>query len=466
MIKLIVFDLDGVLVDSRELHYEALNRALYEVDPKYVINRDEHLSTYDGLPTTAKLNMLNRFKGLPKDKFDQIWSQKQKFTSDIINNEYVYDERLRTVLQTLKQLGYTIYVASNSIYNTIKMMLLRKGLLEYIDFFISNEDVINCKPSGEIYLRCLIRANVTGKETIVVEDSHIGRKSAINAGCHLLPVENPDHVSLDKILKFINDINKMEKLGSSKQNQPWLGKINVVIPMAGAGSRFAQVGYTFPKPLIDVNGKPMIQVVVDNLNLSKDNAHFVYIVQKSHFTQYNLHYFLNLITPNCTIIPIEHVTEGAACSVLLAKEHINNDEHLLIVNSDQFLEWDSNGFMYAMDNPEIDAGISTFDNTHPKWSYAKLDDTTGYVCEVAEKKPISQHATTGIYYWKHGSDFVKYAEQMISKNIRVNNEFYVCPVFNEAILDNKKIKIMDCKKMWGLGTPEDLTYFLNNYKSQ
>ena len=121
--------------------------------------------------------------------------------------------------------------------------------------------------------------------------------------------------------------------------------------------------------------------------------------------------------------------------------------------------------MYSMIADEIDGGILTFKSTHPKWSYAKLNKD-GFVTEVAEKIPISEHATVGIYYWKHGADYVKYAEQMIEKNIRVNNEFYVCPVYNEAIQDNKKIKIshIDFENMWGLGTPEELKYFIDNYK--
>ena len=134
-----------------------------------------------------------------------------------------------------------------------------------------------------------------------------------------------------------------------------------------------------------------------------------------------------------------------------------------MANSDQFVEWDSNQFMYSMIGDTIDAGMTTFKSTHPKWSYARLDDK-GFVCEVAEKNPISDIATVGIYYWSKGSDYVKYAEQMIDKDIRVNNEFYVCPVFNQAIQDNKKIKTFDIEKMWGLGTPEDLQHYLNNYR--
>jgi dTDP-glucose pyrophosphorylase len=237
------------------------------------------------------------------------------------------------------------------------------------------------------------------------------------------------------------------------------GKLNVLIPMAGAGSRFQQAGYTFPKPLIDVEGKPMIQVVVENLNI---DATFIYVVQKSHRAEYNLDTLLNLITPNCKIVEVDGLTEGAACTTLLAKEYINNDDGLLMANSDQFLEWDSNEFMYKMIEQKVDGGILTFHATHPKWSFAKIDEY-GYVTEVQEKNPISDIATVGVYYWAKGSDYVKYAEQMISKNIRTNNEFYVCPVYNEGILDDKKFKTFNIEKMWGLGTPEDLKYYLENY---
>ena len=238
------------------------------------------------------------------------------------------------------------------------------------------------------------------------------------------------------------------------------GKLNVLIPMAGAGSRFQAAGYTFPKPLIEVKGKPMIQVVVENLNI---DANFIYVVQKEHREKYNLDTLLNLITPGCKIVETDGMTEGAACTALLAKEHINVDAPLFFANSDQFVEWDSNEFLYKMNETDADGGIVTFEATHPKWSFAKIDEQ-GLVTEVAEKKPISNIATVGYYYWKHGSDFVKYAEQMIDKNIRVNNEFYVCPVFNQAIGDGKEIRTFDIPKMWGLGTPEDLKEYLENYK--
>ncbi len=188
-----------------------------------------------------------------------------------------------------------------------------------------------------------------------------------------------------------------------------------------------------------------------------------FVVQKSHREKYNLDTLLNLLTPGCKIVETNELTEGAACTALLSKKYIDSDAPLFFANSDQFVEWDSNEFMYKMQETNSDGGIVSFPATHPKWSFAKVDEN-GLVTEVAEKKPISNIATVGFYYWKHGSDFVKYAEQMIGKNIRVNNEFYVCPVFNQAIEGGKSIRTFEVNKMWGLGTPEDLKYFIENHK--
>ena len=174
---------------------------------------------------------------------------------------------------------------------------------------------------------------------------------------------------------------------------------------------------------------------------------------------------MSLITPGCKIVETDGITEGAACTVLLAKDYFNNEDPMLIANSDQFVEWNSTDFLYKMHEQNVDGGILTFESTHPKWSYVKTDKE-GFVTEVAEKNPISNTATVGIYFWKHGADFVSCAERMMNKNIRVNNEFYVCPVYNEAILLNKKLISFNINKMWGLGTPEDLATFLQHTKSE
>lgn len=237
--------------------------------------------------------------------------------------------------------------------------------------------------------------------------------------------------------------------------------LNIVIPMAGKGSRFQEAGYAFPKPLIDINGETMIEVVIRNLRPQCEHK-FVFICQREHYEKYDLHNVLkNATNNNFEVVLLNGITQGAACTVLTATQHINNDDDLIIANSDQFIEFNINDFIGEARKGNKDGLIMTFKASHPKWSYARVDNS-GKVLEVAEKKVISDKATVGIYYFKKGSDFVEGAQAMIHKNIRHNNEFYVCPVFNELVLKGEKIYIynIDAEKMHGLGTPEDLDVFL------
>jgi len=451
MIKLIIFDLDGVLVEAKNIHFDALNEAL----GSYAISWDEHLSIYDGLKTVQKLKMLSNQKGLPEELHSEIWNKKQKLTVQKLKELHPCD-KLQSIMANLSN-KYKIAVCSNSIRKTCLTVLSKLGIMEYMDLVISNEDVQNSKPHPEMYWKAISKMSCLPEETLIVEDSPYGLLAAARSKSHILRVKNTNAVTLNNIEKKLTEINK----GNQMKQPAWRDEtLNVLIPMAGAGSRFEKAGYTFPKPLIDVRNKPMIQVVVENLNIK---ANFIYIVQKSHREKYNLDTLLNLITPGCKVIEVEGITEGAACTALLAKDYINNNMPLFFANSDQFVEWDSNEFMYKMNETNCDGGIVTFKATHPKWSFAKTDEQ-GLVTEVAEKNPISDTATVGFYWWKQGSDFVKYAEQMIDEDVRVNNEFYVCPVFNQAIDDGKKIRTFNIDKMWGLGTPEDLKYYLENYK--
>lgn len=450
MIKVILFDLDGVLVEAKNIHFDALNEALGE---SYAIEWNEHLSKYDGLKTNQKLEMLTKEKGLPVEMYTEVWEQKQKLTLQKLK-DIEQSSQLIECMERLSSEGYKLAVCSNSIRRTVLTVLSKLGIIEYFDLILSNEDVKTSKPHPEIYWKAMSMLGVLPEETMIVEDSPFGLLAASRSKASIMRVVSPREVLY---------INIKKHLTSSKMNTTpkWKDtKLNVLIPMAGAGSRFEQAGYTFPKPLIEVRNKPMIQVVVENLNL---DANYIYVVQKAHREKYNLDTLLNLITPGCKVVETEGLTEGAACTALLAKEFINSDAPLFFANSDQFVEWDSNEFMYKMQETDADGGIVTFTATHPKWSFAKIDGN-GLVTEVAEKNPISDIATVGYYYWKHGSDFVKYAEQMIEKNIRVNNEFYVCPVFNQAIADCKQIRTFNTKAMWGLGTPEDLHYYLENHK--
>lgn len=452
MIKHIAFDLDGVLLDAKKIHFEALNKALGK---DFAISWSEHLSKYDGLKTNQKLSMLTDAKGLKATEHEAIWLKKQKYTQEALVSIH-QDERLIAMFSHLAKKNYKLSVCSNSIRKTVLTALSKLGIIEYVDFILSNEDVTNSKPHPEIYWKAIAVMEVLPEETLIIEDSPYGLLAASRTNATVLRVKNATELTLEKVMETINLKNTMDQINSPKWKDE---KMNVLIPMAGAGSRFEKAGYTFPKPLIEVNGKPMIQLVVENLNVE---ANFIFVVQKSHRQKYNLDSLLKLIQPNCKIVETDGLTEGAACTALLAKEHINNEAPLFFANSDQFVEWDSNEFFYKMNETEADGGIVSFKATHPKWSFAKVNEH-GKVVEVAEKNPISDNATVGFYYWKNGADFVKYAEQMIEKDIRVNNEFYVCPVFNQAIEADLNIRLFEINKMWGLGTPEDLHTYLKYY---
>tara|TARA_Y100000996_G_C22530865_1_gene646396 strand:- start:198 stop:1577 length:1380 start_codon:yes stop_codon:yes gene_type:complete len=455
MINLVIFDLDGVLFDSKKYHFEALNLALNEVDEKYVISYEEHLKEFDGLPTNKKLELLTQKKGLNKKKYETIWKQKQKYTMELLNG-IKKNEKIYNLLTLLKKNKIKIACASNSISETVNKVLIKLEIIELFDIIVSNEDVLNPKPHPEMYWKCMTELSILPNKTMIIEDSPVGRLGASLSGAKTYFVESSADIS-ENLYYDALESNNMEN--DNKLNEYRNKKLNILIPMAGLGSRFTDKGYVFPKPLIEIKGKPMIQVVVENLNI---DANYIFIVQKEHIENYNIDKMLKLIRPEAQIVVLDSITEGAASTTLMAKEYIDNENPLLIANSDQFINWNPREVMYKFISTDVDGGILTFKATHPKWSYAKIDNS-GFVTEVAEKNPISDNATVGVYYWKKGKDYVGFAEEMIEKDIRVNNEFYVCPVYNQAIEKNKKIKISEVEKMWGIGTPEDLESFLSEY---
>ena len=206
----------------------------------------------------------------------------------------------------------------------------------------------------------------------------------------------------------------------------------------------------------------MIQLVVENLDF---DCEYVFLIRKSHVEKYTgfIDTLDRITNGKFKYIIVDSLTEGAACTALLAEEFINNDEDLLIANSDQYIEYQAPNFNMLKNQTNCDAIVYTFNAVHPKWSFVKTN-ARGFITEVAEKKPISNIATCGIYWYRKGSDFVKYAKQMIEKDIRVNNEFYIAPVYNELIGDNKTLIPFYVDKMWGIGTPEDLNLFLREKK--
>lgn len=247
------------------------------------------------------------------------------------------------------------------------------------------------------------------------------------------------------------------KIGAPPQA---IGDVNVVIPAAGQGRRFAEAGFAKPKPFIDVMGRTMIERVVDNLATAGGTV--TLLLRQDHLAD-NAGTVSEMNRLGFRLVPVETLTEGTACTVLLARRFLDDDRPLLIANSDQVVDFDVRAFLADCVERDLDGSILVFrdPDLDPKWSFARLDET-GLVVEVAEKKPISDLATVGIYLFRRGRDFVRAAIDMIAVNDRVNGEFYTCPAYNYAIRNGLKIGVYEVPReaMHGLGTPEDLAAFL------
>jgi dTDP-glucose pyrophosphorylase len=236
-----------------------------------------------------------------------------------------------------------------------------------------------------------------------------------------------------------------------------MNNIDIIIPCAGNGQRFLEAGYELPKPMIDVLGKPMIQRVIENLDV---DGKYHFIVQKEHQKKYGISDLLKSLKKDCNIIEVEQKTDGAACSVLLAEKYLNADSELIITNCDQIFEWDKNKFLEL--SKFYDGMLLCHEDKNTKWSYCigDIENDVMNVNSIVEKpKEIPNHsyANVGFYYWKKSSRFCQDAKNMIASNERVNGEFYIAPVYNKLISsDSKNVAATLCKKMWGIGTPEDL----------
>ena len=457
--KLLIFDMDGVLIDCKHIHAKAFISSWNISNPSYQIDEIFHHKYLDGRNTYAKIDYLQKYFNTSVDRI-AIFNTKQAQTITALEL-FNYSNIISDVFEQLQKDGYMIACASNSIRPTVDLILNKLNITKYFNLILSNEDIKNPKPSSEIYLKVMNILQSVPENTYIFEDSEIGLAAAKASGANVIRI----HDSKDLNITFIaKSIQYNMRYTPWNEKPDW--KLRVVIPMAGEGSRFKQAGYKISKPLIPIQDKPMIMWVLDNLRSKNPEVQkrieYHLIVRNQAMDE--LKYLSGVV-----LYPIQSLTDGAACTVLTVREELLKDNNpLLIANSDQYLEWDFDEFLETSVNPGYDGCISTFynpDSNDTKWSFAQVNKN-GLVIKVAEKEYIGPNATTGIYYWQDGSKFVQYADEMIGKNERVKNEFYVCPVYNYLMRDGGKIRISDCKKMWGLGIPEDLEKFRKEFLNE
>jgi dTDP-glucose pyrophosphorylase len=216
--------------------------------------------------------------------------------------------------------------------------------------------------------------------------------------------------------------------------------INILVPLGGQTPFFDVAEYPYPKPLVEISGVPMIELIIRNLSLLQADHRFIFVLRDEDCTRFHLDETVRLLTGvNLEILRIKGETKGAVCSSLLAVDYIDNDEPLIISNGDQIFESDLSDGVSALCARGVDGGCLVFESVHPRWSYVRLDDERRIV-EAAEKRPISKNAIAGLYVFARGSDFVLGAKNAIRKDANVNGMYYTSSVFNELILMNRTLR--------------------------
>jgi HAD superfamily hydrolase (TIGR01509 family) len=451
---LVIFDFDGVLVSACDIHYKAFKEALLHIKG-VELSLDRHTREFDGLTTRQKIAKLG---GINELEADRIWDMKQRFTSEYMKDMKCNENMVR-LLFLLKDKGYMLACCSNSIGNTVNTVLHNNGVDNLFNLILSNNDVKYPKPNPQIYLKCMSKLGIGPRDTIIIEDNIVGLESAFYSGAYVIPIPNPN-INTNNLMNKITSITSGRFGGSCVG---WADPINIVIPAAGLGSRFSG-HYEEPKPFIPIKldkfikpDKLMIELVIDNMCMDVSNySNITLIFNKDHEVHYS--HLKSLFN----IVEIDGLTQGSLCTVLMARNVLmQEDKPLLLANSDQYLEGSMYQFLYTAINSDADGYISVFTpgENDTKWSYAKVGDD-GLVTEVREKEPISRVANTGIYWFRSSHQFVRYAERMIEREIKVKNEYYVAPMFNLLIEDGLKVRVHHCDKFWSLGVPEDLETFL------
>ena len=435
---ILLFDLDGVLVDLCHFHAECFVSAYnqYVQPPITLVYHAEHL---EGRSTKSKLDLL----GVVSPKLQElINAAKQAATLKALA---VRELSLGPThaLRWAQEHGHVVGVVSNCVRPTLNLVLARLGIDDCAS--VSSSDVLRPKPDPEGYLRLAdeLLARFGPQEVLIFDDSVVGLAAARATPYTVIPVLN----TVDVTVAFLEHCVRFKA-------PPQPPKVRIVIPMGGLGARFSEAGFVVPKPYIVMpDGRCMWEVVVENLMATEAKCE-VHLV----------------VTNPCPIVDdprvivhvLDKVTEGAACTVLTLRDIVCDDVPLIIANCDQLLEWDADVFYRATCHPDFDGAISTFwqpDETDLKWSYV-CTNLDGRVTRVAEKQFLGPQATTGIYGWKRGRDFVRAADAMIAANARVNGEFYVCPVYNFALLE-QAFRVVECSKFWPLGIPADLVRYLD-----
>lgn len=456
-IRLVVFDLDGVLVESRDLHYEALNRALEEeAGAQYVISRDEHEHVYDGLSTNQKLQMLGVAKGLPRDLHKNVWTKKQEYTESLVKEVLLPSDNILNAITALKQMCLPVCVASNCIKSSVQTILTHVGLIQHVDVYLSNEDVDNAKPSPDIYQKACNIFGVDPSCTLVVEDSTKGFEAASRAGCHLLRVTNPNDVTASSVKSRIQELETLTE------------DVTVVLPLAGPYPEIWQARETPEMPIFlsDVGGESILEIVGKSLLSRRYITKYIFIVKESAANAFDID---SLCARAVNFAPLKIVkiktdTLSSIHSILqVPAEFIAENTPLLVADGHHLPVWRQGQSLDDLLGSHSDASLTAFQSIDPRFSYVRLNTNSRFNSDIRSKqgpnslievtmesRPSSNLACSGLYYFKQARYFLKAAEAVIQANQRWLGRFYTAQLFNKLVEDGLEAEALHLTNSWSL----------------
>jgi HAD superfamily hydrolase (TIGR01509 family) len=450
--KVVVFDLDGVLVESKELHYRAFNAAVTEaVGSGYALSEAEHTLVYDGLSTRQKLRLMQTHKQLPAASVETIFHRKQELTSQMIQNQIRPDPQIINTLQQLKQMGYPIAVASNCIRQSVREFLTALELWNHVDALFSNEDVAEPKPDPAIYSKVADSFGVNTTDLFVVEDSPKGFEAVVRSGAHLHQVKSPADVRFPSLMAAMNMSDC---------------QVQIVVPLARPGATYwldgpNELPTDLPLQLLDMDGQVLLKRMCDNIRPPNTRCRWIFLVPRSD-QQHRWHSLLPNITgyEDTVVIPVVKEQLGAMNTVLLAESHLSHDVPLMVFDGSHIVEW------YTTTPPEVlldalkevDALVTIHEDSDPRWSYV---ETSGQrVLVVREKKPISCRACTGLYIWKRPKDFIQAARRLQQKQTYCRGQYYISQVMQECLETvGFHLRSYMVKRSWSLRTMDEVSLF-------
>lgn len=457
-IELIVFDLDGVLVESKDLHYDALNEAIADAaGADYIITRPEHETVYDGLSTNQKLRLMTIHKNLPLAAHKPIWLKKQQLTDAMVRDQLKPDSVMLDSLRSLKAAGYPLAVASNCIKSSVHNILDSIGVLPLIDAYFSNEDVQHAKPAPDIYAKACATFGVDAQATVVVEDSAKGFEACVRAGCHLFQVDTPADVRADAILDRVSRLNCGVK------------PVTIVVPLAGSNHEYwidgpESVPSEIPSFLADVNGASVLEWVVRPLLRSRYDVAFVFVVKQSQLAKFKLDSLLPRIVGfrPVKVVPVHGETLGSLQTVQLARRHIDASAPLLLCTCSNVTQWLPGTSVDDMIDTPADAAVATVQSNDANYLYVKTasHQDASVVTEIHKKLPISNQACTGFYFWRAAADFFTAAEATLSPNSNSHKLSYAIPMaYNAAISGGATVAAVPVQACWRVRSLADVAQF-------